>query len=168
MLEWFDYESRTKPQAYETRFNAENTTSSRGRSCANSPRKRKFPVSYGMRILIKATALDLTPALKVYIERKLGAVGKLLRPFEKEGETELRVEIARNTRHHRSGPVFMAEANLRLPGKVLRAVENHIDARAAVDKVENKLRLEVEKYRTKTIERPRRGQPAGKAGRQTG
>jgi ribosomal subunit interface protein len=110
-----------------------------------------------MRILIKATALELTPAFKVYAERKLGTVGKLLRPFEKEGEAELRVEIARSTRHHRKGPVFMAEANLRLPGKILRAAENHSDPRAAVDKVENKLKLEVEKYKTQKIERPRRG-----------
>lgn len=109
-----------------------------------------------MRIIIKATALDLTPALKVYAERKLETVDKLVRRFEEEGETELRLEIARNTRHHRHGQVFMAEANLRLPGKVLRAVENHIDVRAAIDRVESKLRLEVEKYRTKTIERPRR------------
>lgn len=114
----------------------------------------KYPL---MKIIIKATALDLTPALKVYLEQKLGAIGKLLRRFEKEGETELRVEIARNTRHHRHGPVFMAEANLRLPGKMLRATENHIDARAAIDRIENKLKLEVEKYKTKVIERPRRG-----------
>lgn len=110
-----------------------------------------------MKVIIKATTLDVTPALKVYIERKLGALGKLLRRFEKDGEVELRVEIARSTHHHKSGPVFMAEANLRLPGKVLRAEENHIDARWAIDRIENKLKLEIEKYKTKKIERPRRG-----------
>lgn len=109
-----------------------------------------------MKIIIKSTALDLTPPLKVYIERKLGSLARLLRRFEKEGETELRVEIARNTRHHKSGPVFMAEANLSLPGKMIRAVENHVDARWAIDRIEEKLRLGVEKYRTKKIKLPRR------------
>jgi putative sigma-54 modulation protein len=110
-----------------------------------------------MRITIKATALDLTPALKAYTERKLGTAGKLLRFFEKDAEAELRVEIARITRHHRHGPVFMAEANLRLPGKMLRASENDVDVRAAIDKVENKLKLEIEKYKAKKFELPRRG-----------
>lgn len=109
-----------------------------------------------MKILIKATNLNLTPAFTIYVEKKLGSVAKLIRGFEKEGEAEMRVEIARATRHHHRGPIFMAEANLRLPGKMLRASDNQTDARAAIDRVENKLKLEVEKYKAKIIERPRR------------
>ena len=49
----------------------------------------------------------------------------------------------------------MAEADLRLPGKVLRAVGTHTDIRTALDKVRDTLRLEIEKYKTRTEPRRR-------------
>ena len=111
-----------------------------------------------MQINLKGTELTLTPALKVYVESKLGSLAKFIKQFEKEGETEMRVEIARTTRHHHRGPsVFRAEANLRLPGRVLRANQDDADARAAIDKVKDKLQLEIEKYKTR-LEKRSRGQ----------
>lgn len=109
-----------------------------------------------MKITFKATAVELTSAVKSYLERKLGKIGKLLRKFEEEGEVRVGVEIARLTRHHRRGPVFMAEANIYLPGGILRAVQNGADVKTAIDGLESKLRLGVEKYKSRKIEHPRR------------
>lgn len=101
-----------------------------------------------MKIIIKGTALDLTPSLKTYIDGKLGGISKFVKRFEGESESELRLEIARTTKHHRKGLVFMAETNLRLPKKLLRAVEHHEDARKAIDAVKKTLLIEIAKHKT--------------------
>ncbi len=102
-----------------------------------------------MKITIKATGLDITPSLHTFIEDKLGGLQKFVRRFDKEGLPELSLEIARTTRHHRHGEVFMAEANLILPKKVIRATHEDLDVRTAIDKLKTKLRLEIDKYKTR-------------------
>lgn len=111
-----------------------------------------------MKIIIKTTGLDLTPSFQAFIEEKMGGLGKLLGKFEADGEAELRVEVGRTTRHHRHGEVFMAEANLALPKKLLRAVEEGENARKAVDLLRTTLRGEIEKYKAKL--QPRRSADA--------
>ncbi|MEK7076946.1 MAG: ribosome-associated translation inhibitor RaiA, partial [Patescibacteria group bacterium] len=98
---------------------------------------------------------DLTPSLNQYIENKLGGLSRFIKKFEEKGVAELWLEVARTTEHHYKGEVFMAEADLRLPGKVLRAVGTHTDIRTALDKVRDTLRLEIEKYKTRTEPRRR-------------
>ncbi|HTY40047.1 MAG TPA: ribosome-associated translation inhibitor RaiA [Candidatus Paceibacterota bacterium] len=113
-----------------------------------------------MQISIKGTGLDLTPSLETYIQEKLGTLEKFLKKFDELGAVEMRVEVARTTRHHRHGDVFMAEANLALPGKLLRAVADDADVRTAVDNVKSMLKLEIEKYKTrletKTVRRAKK------------
>jgi len=112
-----------------------------------------------MNITTKATGLDLTPSLKTYITAKLGGLDRFVRKFEAQGEVEMWLEVARTTTHHHKGAVFMAEADLRLPGRVLRAVHYDADVRTAIDVLKTKLTLEIEKYRTKLAPR-RRGRHA--------
>jgi len=100
-----------------------------------------------MKINIKSTDLDLTPALKEYIEEKIGSLAKFLRRWDPEGVVEVYVEVGRTTKHHHKGNVFRAEADLRVPGRVLRAEDEDWDIRAAVDRVKDKLKREVEKYK---------------------
>ena len=100
-----------------------------------------------MRIVMKGTNVDLTPSIKAYVEGKIGSLDKLLAPFEKEGQIEVDVEIGRTTHHHHKGDVFRAEANIRLPGRVLRAEKVATDMRTAIDRTRNTLRLEIVKYR---------------------
>lgn len=102
-----------------------------------------------MKITVKATELDLTPALKTYIEEKLGGLAKFVKRFDEDGSVEMRCEVGRTTKHHRHGEVFMAEANLRLPKQLLRATAYHEDARKAIDAVKRTLRLEIGKYKTR-------------------
>lgn len=102
-----------------------------------------------MKFMIKATNLDLTPSIERFIEEKLGVLERFLKAFESEGEIELRVEIARTTRHHRHGDIYRAEANLRLPHQLLRAEHEDIDVRTAIDHLKPILRIEIDKYKTK-------------------
>src|SRR5271157_6169008 len=102
-----------------------------------------------MQIITKATGLDLTSSLKKYVATKLGALDRLVRKFELEGEVEMRLEVARTTVHHRKGDVFMAEANLQLPHRMLRVVHIDTDVRTAIDMLRTKLSLEIKKYKAK-------------------
>jgi ribosomal subunit interface protein len=100
-----------------------------------------------MKILIKFTNLDSTPAIKKYAETKVGSVAKFLKRIDEEGAIKAQVELARRSFHHKKGDVFKAEVNLHLPGKMLRAVERDWDIRVAIDKMKAKLQAEVKKYK---------------------
>ncbi|MEK7624615.1 MAG: ribosome-associated translation inhibitor RaiA [Patescibacteria group bacterium] len=100
-----------------------------------------------MKINIKASNLDLTPALNQYIEEKVGSLSKFLKKYEMEGDLNAQVEVARTTRHHHQGDVFRAEINLTLPKKVLRGVAEKNDIRIAIDEVKNELQREIVKYK---------------------
>jgi ribosomal subunit interface protein len=107
-----------------------------------------------MRIDIKGTQLELTPSLKTFITQKIGSVGKLLSRLEREGELTLFFEIARTTKHHRHGDVFYAEATLAFPGgQTIRIEEKDADARVAIDRVRDRLKLEVKRRKDRKSER---------------
>jgi len=100
-----------------------------------------------MQIDIEATNIELTAPLRTYVEEKIGKLEKFLEPF-KEGDLRVRVEVGRTSKHHRRGDVYTAEANLYLPGKVLRAEKKEEDVRVAVNKVKDILQREIRKYKT--------------------
>ena len=73
-----------------------------------------------MNITIKKT-LDVTPPLETYIEEKLMPLSQIREAVRRDGVVELRLEVSRSSKHHRKGDeIFMARADLRLPGKILR------------------------------------------------
>jgi|SRR3989344_167472 len=100
-----------------------------------------------MKIHLKATNVDLTESLKAYVDEKLGGIEKFAGRWDAEGLVEVWVEVGRTTRHHQKGNVFRAEADLRLPKKILRAEDEDFDIRVAVDRVRDKLEREIEKYK---------------------
>ena len=109
-----------------------------------------------MKIIIKITNLELTPAINKYIEEKIGSLDKFLsKKFEKDGEIKIDIEIARTTKHHKSGNVFYAEATMRLGSKVLRAENSGPDLRASVDIIKDTLRQSIQKHKEVIIEKKR-------------
>lgn len=95
-----------------------------------------------MKINIKATNLDLTPAMTEYINEKIGSLDKFVQKLERRGgEVLARVEIARTTKHHEKGAVYRAEINIDLSSKNLaRAEHEDWDIRVAVTEAKDKLR----------------------------
>jgi len=104
-----------------------------------------------MKIKILSKQIDLTPAIKEYIEMKMGGLEKFVARYEAKGEVLVYFELARTTHHHHKGEVYYVESYLHLPGKDLRAEYVHEDARAAVDKVKDILKNEIVKYKEKSL-----------------
>lgn len=120
-----------------------------------------------MKINIKATNLELTQAIREYIEIKIGSLEHFLKRFEIKKEKEFNaensigkfpagraknvievfVEIAHTTKHHRHGNILYAEATMHLGKKILRAEHSDWDIRVAIDKVKDKLQQEIIKYK---------------------
>ena len=119
-----------------------------------------------MRLIIKATNFSLTPSLSDFIEKKIGGeINSLLASkFEsskiKKGKEvlEVKVEVARTTRHHKKGNIFRAEVTIRLPGKkTLRAEAEEWDVRVALDRVRDELFMEISKWKQKRLATVRKG-----------
>ena len=108
---------------------------------------------------LKATNVELTSALKEYVEEKIGSLDRFLERWEREGAIEAWVEVGRTTRHHQKGDIFRAEVTVRMPGKtVLRAEEEDIDVRTAIDKVRDEILREIKRHKEKkTAERRGKG-----------
>jgi len=102
-----------------------------------------------MNITIKTKNLELTPALKEWIDMKIGGLAKFVERFEQEGEVLCEVEIARTSNHHNKGDVHYAEVNLRLPNKLIRAAVDDGDVRVAVDRARDTVQHDLIKYKEK-------------------
>lgn len=110
-----------------------------------------------MQIIIKGTNLDLTPSLKQYIEEKFDSLDKFLEQWKDKDTIEVKVEIARTTKHHYKGDVFYAEANFSFPGSSLRAEATTADIHSSIDKIQEDIKRQLRKYRTGKMEKIRRG-----------
>lgn len=90
-----------------------------------------------MNIKIQGTRIELTPDIKVYIEKKLDAVGKLI---DASDETVLYdVEVGKTTEHHEKGDIYRAEIHIRKKGGNLYATETAEDIFSAIDKVKDEI-----------------------------
>ncbi|PIR88870.1 MAG: ribosomal subunit interface protein [Candidatus Harrisonbacteria bacterium CG10_big_fil_rev_8_21_14_0_10_40_38] len=106
-----------------------------------------------MNINIKATNIDLTPALREYVEEKIGSLKKFTSRWDLEGGVSTAVEVGRTTKHHNKGDVYRAEVNIKIPHGFLRAEHEGPDVRLAIDKVRDILQIEIEKQKGKELNR---------------
>ena len=102
-----------------------------------------------MNINIKATNIDLTTALREYVEEKIGSLEKFVSRWNAEGGVSVAGEVARTTQHHHKGDVFRAEVNLKIPHGLLRAEHEGPDIRLAIDRVRDILQIEIDKQKGK-------------------
>lgn len=100
-----------------------------------------------MTIEILASTIELTPAIRSYVEDKIGSLGKFVERFEEQGPLRISIEVARTTKHHRHGDVFYAEATLGISGKIIRAECTDADLYAAIDGMRDVLKQEISKFK---------------------
>ncbi len=98
-----------------------------------------------MKINITTKHITLDEPLRVFIEQKIGGLEK----FIQKGPVLASVEIGMPSKHHKSGPVFYAEVNLKIGGALLRGEETHKDLRTAIDQVRDELHIQIQKLKEK-------------------
>jgi ribosomal subunit interface protein len=102
-----------------------------------------------MKTNITTKNFELTPSIKEYIEEKMDYLDKFTGEWASAGGVELDFEAGRTTNHHNKGQVYYAEANLKVPGKMIRAQKNSDDLHAAIDAVKEVLAEEIKEYKEK-------------------
>lgn len=89
-----------------------------------------------MKINIKGTGIELTPAITSYVEKKISAIEKYTHAHP---NVVVQVEVGKQSQHHKSGDVFHAEVHLIGEGLDLYAASNQSDLYAAIDLVKDEV-----------------------------
>ncbi len=106
-----------------------------------------------MQVNIKASKIELTPAIKNYIQRKMDMLDRYLTNI-KVINADFEVELI--THHHRKGEIFRAEINLKLVGDFIRIDKTEKDLYKAIDKVKDHLEEIIIEHKEKMIDKKRR------------
>lgn len=98
-----------------------------------------------MQIIISTKNISLDEPLEIFVREKIGGLDKLIG----NDKSEARVEIGKPSRHHKSGRIFRAEANIKMGGVLLRATCEHEDLRNAIVDVKDELQEQIRKFKEK-------------------
>ena len=104
-----------------------------------------------MVINIRAKGMELTPAIKQYVEDKFNSLEKFA-----DSILQIDVDLGRDTNHHNKGNVFMCSAKVQVPGDLLKIEKSTESLYKAVDKVKDHLREILVQRKEKLLDRDRR------------
>ena len=112
-----------------------------------------------MNIQIKATGIQLTPAISDYTNKKISVLGKYI---DKAHSASLaQVEVGKTSNHHNKGKdLFKAEVRISGAGLDMYAVAEAEDLYSAIDMVENEAAREILKTKGRRVRMMRRGERA--------
>lgn len=88
-----------------------------------------------MTINLVHKGLELTPAIRGYVEEKMQTLEKFT-----EGIDHMDVEVGLSNHHHHKGNVFLCRVNVVVGGEVVRVEREEEDLYKAIDKVRDHLR----------------------------
>ncbi|MBI2551575.1 ribosome-associated translation inhibitor RaiA [Candidatus Uhrbacteria bacterium] len=100
---------------------------------------------------IKSTNMDMTDAIRGYVEKRLASLDKIAASYGPA--VEVRVEVGKTTRHHAKGPYMKAEFTMDIPGAVLRVEREHEDLYAAIDEAAEELKRQLVDQKEKRDDR---------------
>ncbi len=103
-----------------------------------------------MRIIVKATNINLTPAINAFVEEKISSIGDIISAHQNESAIA-RVEIGKPSKHHHSGAVFRSEVNFKIGGDLFRAEASHEDLYAAINLTKDEIVRQINKHKTKSV-----------------
>jgi putative sigma-54 modulation protein len=106
-----------------------------------------------MRIETHGQQIEVTPALRDYVESKLARLG---RHFEQP--LDVRTQLSLDKPDHR------AEATVNLSGQILHADASALDMYAAIDLLADKLDRLLLKHKQKMVDHYRRGESIARSG----
>ena|SRR3990167_6281170 len=108
-----------------------------------------------MKINIKATGIELTPAITDYINKKFSSIEKHI--DKDHSDVLAQVEVGKSTEHHKSGKIFRAEIHLTGGGLDLYNVREEFDLYAAIDLVKDEMVASLTQTKDKSETLTRRG-----------
>jgi len=109
-----------------------------------------------MRINIKATNVELAPAIREYIEKKLIKIEKkLIDPSDTSAMCD--VEVGKISKHHKTGDIYKAEFNLHVAGEYVRVEAEESNLYAAIDEARDELFRTLRSHRNKKRAMTKRG-----------
>ncbi len=108
-------------------------------------------------ISVKGTNLDLTEAIKNYLDKKLASLEKLVQDFEPVAE--VMVEVGKSSKHHNKGPYMRCEFTMHVPREVLRAEGEREDLYEAIDVVTEELKRQIKTFKDRLQDKHRGPRP---------
>ncbi|MEW9669506.1 ribosome-associated translation inhibitor RaiA [Ammoniphilus sp. 3BR4] len=94
-----------------------------------------------MRYNIRGENIEVTPALREYVEKKVGRLEKYFDDISPSTEAHVTLRVLRGE--------HTIEVTIPMPGVILRAEDTHTDMYAATDLVVEKLERQIRKHKTK-------------------
>src|SRR3989338_7599567 len=99
-----------------------------------------------MQINLQGKNIELTPVIRDYAIKRVTNLEKLLSKIEtKGGEVAVAFEVAKNTKHHKSGAVFHADCLINIKGEKFYSSADEEDLYQAIDAVKENLFREISK-----------------------
>ncbi|MBP9864011.1 ribosome-associated translation inhibitor RaiA [Patescibacteria group bacterium] len=87
-----------------------------------------------MTINIHASGMELTPAIRQYVEEKFGMLEKYASNI-----LMIDVDLGMDTHHHQKGDIFFCSAKIDIPNDMLTVEKTEEDLYKAIDKVKDHL-----------------------------
>ena len=106
-----------------------------------------------MKFQIKATKIELTDAIKQYVQEKVDMLEKYL------GDMQILncdVEVGMAVGGQQHGSIFRAEINISVPGHMFRVEKTEKDLYKAIDKVKDHLVRSIVEHKEKMLDNKRR------------
>ncbi len=99
-----------------------------------------------MQVKLQTKNIELTEAIKDYVEKRVTNLEKLLTKMESQGtEALVWFEVGQSTKHHKSGMIFHSDCRVSIDGKEFYASADDEDLYASIDKVRDELFREINK-----------------------
>lgn len=103
---------------------------------------------------IRATNIELTEALRSYIEKKFAPLARYMTAMEPVDKCD--IEIGKPSGHHHKGKIFRAEVTMQVPKGLIRIQAQEEDLYAAIDRVKDELKERLVQMKEKRIDRRKR------------
>ena len=112
-----------------------------------------------MKINIQAKNMELTPAIRDYVTKRITNLEKLLTKLEnKGGEALVNFEVGKSTYHHnKGGDVFHSDCLVKIHGKEFYSSADGEDLYQTIDEVKENLFREIDREKDKKQTLFRRG-----------
>ncbi|MDO8618189.1 MAG: ribosome-associated translation inhibitor RaiA [Candidatus Uhrbacteria bacterium] len=101
-----------------------------------------------MTLNISHHGIELTPAIKQYVEEKMESLKKYF-----DSIRHIDVEVGISNHHHRKGNIFECKTVVQVGGEVIRMEKEADDLYKAIDKVRDHLRAELSDWKKRLEER---------------